>query len=104
MIYPYILPEILLTYTKKSELKIKAQFIESFNTNSYVKEFEIDKTYRHLSLSNREIKNRQFKDLKTNKIINNKISMSFKDISKKEVWVELDRFSKNILGKISNFC
>jgi len=27
--------------------------------------------------------------------------MSFKDISKKEVWVELDRFPKNILGKLN---
>ena len=40
---PYTLPEILLIYNKKSELTIKAQFIESFNTENYLKEFEVEK-------------------------------------------------------------
>lgn len=43
----------------KSELEINSQFIESFNTKNSCKEFEIDKTYKNLSLSNLAIERRQ---------------------------------------------
>lgn len=58
-IYPYTLPNILLTYNNRSELEIKAQFIESLNTKSCLKEFKVDKTYKDISLSNRAINNQQ---------------------------------------------
>lgn len=58
-IYPYTLLEILLIYNKKSELTIKAQFIESFNTENYLKKFEVEKTYKNISLSCDEIKKRK---------------------------------------------
>ena len=44
---------------KKSEIEINSQFIESFNTKISWKEFEIDKTYKNLSLSNLAIERRQ---------------------------------------------
>jgi hypothetical protein len=106
-IYPYTLPEILLTYSKRSELEIKAQFIESLNTKDYFKEFQVDKTYKDISLSNSEIKNRQmtiikiFRNLQTEKIINNRIFICFKDISKKTSCIEVKDLTSNILGKIS---
>lgn len=59
LIYPYTLSDTLLIYKKKSELEINSQFIESFTTKNSWKEFEIDKTYKNLSLSNLEIKRRQ---------------------------------------------
>lgn len=58
-IYPYSLSDTLLIYKKKSELEINSQFIESFNTKNSWKEFEIDKTYKNLSLSNLAIERRQ---------------------------------------------
>jgi len=58
-IYPYTLSDTLLIYKKKSELEINSQFIESFNTKISWKEFEIDKTYKNLSLSNLAIERRQ---------------------------------------------
>lgn len=106
-IYPYTLPVILLTYKKKSELAIKLQIIESINVISNVKEFEMDKTYRDLSLSSRAIQNRQtmilqiFKELKTDKIIHNNISVSFKDISKKEICLKMDKLKPNMLREIN---
>ena len=106
-IYPYTLPEILLIYSKKSELTIKAQFIESLNTENYLKEFEVEKTYKNISLSYNEIKNRKkmivkiFKDLKTEKIIDNRITIHFKDMSKDKVVVEVKELTYNLLGKLS---
>ena len=58
-IYPYTLSDTLLIYKKKSELEINSQFLESFNTKNSWKEFEIDKTYKNLSLSNLAIERRQ---------------------------------------------
>jgi len=58
-IYPYTLSDTLLIYKKKSELEINSQFIESFNTKNSWKEFEIDKTYKNLSLSNLAIERKQ---------------------------------------------
>jgi hypothetical protein len=58
-IYPYTLSDTLLIYKKKSELEINSQFIESFNTKNSWKEFEIEKTYKNLSLSNLAIERRQ---------------------------------------------
>ena len=106
-IYPYTLPEILLIYSKKSELTIKAQFIESLNTENYLKEFEVEKTYKNISLSYNEIKNRKkmivkiFKDLKTEKIIDNRITIHFKAMSKDKVVVEVKELTYNLLGKLS---
>jgi len=106
-IYPYTLPEILLIYNKKSELTIKAQFIESFNTENYLKEFEVEKPYKNISLSYDEIKNRKkmivkiFKDLKTEKIIDNRITIHFKDMSKDKVVIEVKELTHNLLGKLS---
>jgi hypothetical protein len=106
-IYPYTLPEILLIYNKKSELAIKAQFIESLNTENYLKEFEVEKTYKDISLSSNEIKNRKeiiikiFKDLKTEKIIDNRITICFKDIARGKTVIEVKELTNNILGKLS---
>jgi hypothetical protein len=58
-IYPYTLSDTLLIYKKKSELELNSQFIESFNTKNSWKEFEIDKTYKDISLSNLAIEKRQ---------------------------------------------
>lgn len=58
-IYPYTISDTLLIYKTKSELEINSQFIESFNTKTSWKEFEIDKTYKNLSLSNLAIERRQ---------------------------------------------
>ena len=109
-VYPYTLPEILLISNKKSELEIKAQFVESFNTQNSFKEFWVDKTYRNISLSGSEIKNRQrtiikiFKYLRTEKIIENKILIYFKNVSKNREWIEVDELTNNLLGKISKIC
>lgn len=109
-IYPYTLPNILLTYNKRSELEIKAQFIESLNTKIFLKEFKIDKTYKDISLSNSAIKNRQttiikiFKDLKTEKIINNSIDIYFKDTLKERVSIEIKDLTTQLLGKINKIC
>jgi hypothetical protein len=106
-IYPYTLPEILLIYNKKSELAIKAQFIESLNTENYLKEFEVEKTYKDISLSSNEIKNRKeiiikiFIDLKTEKIIDNRITICFRDIAKGKAVIEVKELTNNILGKLS---
>lgn len=81
-IYPYTLSDTLLIYKKKSELKINSQFIESFNTKNSWKEFEIDKTYKNLSLSNLAIERRQsviinkLNELKNENRIESKISIS----------------------------
>jgi ribosomal protein S8 len=101
------LPEIILIYNKKSELAIKAQFIESLNTENYLKEFEVEKTYKDISLSYNEIKNRKeiiikiFKDLKTEKIIDNRITICFKDIAKGKAVIEVKELTNNLLGKLS---
>ena len=58
-IYPYTLSDTLLIYKTKSELEINSQFIESFNTKTSWKEFEIDKTYKNISLSNLGIERRR---------------------------------------------
>lgn len=106
-IYPYTLPEILLIYSKKSELTIKAQFVESLNTENYLKEFEVEKTYKNISLSCNEIKNRKkiivkiFKDLKTKKIIDNRITIHFKDMSKDKVVVEVKELTYSLLGELT---
>jgi hypothetical protein len=83
-IYPYTLSDTLLIYKKKSELKINYQFIESFNTKNSWKEFEIDKTYKNLSLSNLAIERRQhtiinkLNRLKNEKLIESEIRISSK--------------------------
>jgi len=106
-VYPYTLPDILLTYSKRSELEIKAQFLESFNTTNSWKEFDVDKTYQDISLSYREIKNRQrtiiqiFQHLKTEKIIQNKMIIHFKDISRGKYSIEVKDLKINILRKIN---
>jgi len=57
-LFIYTLAKTLLIYKKKSELEIKCQFIESLNTQSIWKKFEINKTYKYISLSNAAIESR----------------------------------------------
>ena len=58
--------------------------------------------YSYFSLSGEAIKNREtticqaFKDLKTDKMINNSISVSFKDISKKEICLKIDNLKPDM--------
>lgn len=70
-VYPYTLPQILLIYKKNSELAIKSQFIESFNTKNSWKEFEIEKTYKNISLSDLEIKKRHTNIINILKVLEN---------------------------------
>jgi hypothetical protein len=99
-VYPYTLPNILLIYKKKSELEIKSQFIESFNTKDYWKEFKIDKTYKNISLSDLEIKKRHIniinilKELEDEKEIESKIFIYSKE--KGNHWIGI----KNLIPKI----
>lgn len=78
-IYPYTLPKTLLIYKKKSELEIKCQFIESLNIQSIWKKFEINKTYKYISLSNAAIESRHdiiidiLKELEDKKEIESKV-------------------------------
>ena len=64
-------------------------------------------TFFNISLSNSQIKNRQmtiikiFKNLQTEKIINNSIFICFKNVSKKTSCIEVKDLRRKILVKIS---
>ena len=102
-VYPYTLPNILLIYKKKSELAIKSKFIENFNTKNSWKEFDIDKTYKNISLSDLEIKKRHtniiniLKGLEDEKEIESKIWISSKE--KGNHSIEIQNLTPKILKK-----
>lgn len=58
-------------------------------------------------MSSNEIKNRKkiiikiFKDLKTEKIIDNRITICFKDIAKGKTVIEVKELTNNLLGKLN---
>jgi len=100
-VYPYTLPNILLIYKKKSDLAIKYQFIESFNTKIAWKEFEIDKTYKNISLSYLEIKKRHtniiniLKKLEDEKEIESNVWIYSKEKGNQSI--EIQNLTPNIL-------
>lgn len=107
VIYPYAFPAILLSYSKKSDVLIQSQFIETFNSKNIVKEFRVENIYEKCSLSSKEKKRRRslviciLKELENEKCIDSRIKVTYKTVSKQSEWVELKSLTDNILGKIS---
>ena len=107
-IYPYTLLDTLLIYKTKSELEINSQFLESFNTKNSWKEFEIDKTYKNLSLSNLAIERRQsiirnrLNGLKNENQIESKIHISSREKDKYLIeTVEIKNLTPKLLKNAS---
>ena len=93
-------------------IEIKFQKLKSSTKPQYYKYLSISGLLKKcpffdISLSYSEIKNRRmtiikiFQNLKTEKIINNKIFIHFKDISKKMIYIEVKDLTYYLLVKIS---
>jgi len=93
-----------------SELEIKIEFIESLNIISDVKSFNVEKIYKDISLCYCAIKERQriiiqiFKDLKTEKIIEDQIQIHFKNAAKELVSIKIQDLTPKILTKTRKIC